>query len=362
MNYQMIRTSERRSFKRCPQQWWWAWRDGLTNKEPGKALWFGSGWHIVMADYYGLGKKRSKDYIDLWREYCNTPDADGLYQPVDDMGEEWVDMRDLGEIMLTEYVKQWGADSTWDVIATEYSGEVLIPKLDGSGKIQYNFTFDGVYRDTDTKKVMLMEHKTAAQISLGHLSLDDQGGSYWAVAPTILRSNGVLGAKENIHGIMYNFARKSKPTTKDIGPDGYARNKPLKVHYFDAFNKKGIGFEEKWGIPRLEALAAANKMEVLGDISKVQPLPNFMRHPVRRTVKERRTQIERIKNEAAHMEAITSGALPLFKTPTMDCSRFCGFFNMCELHDAQGDWQEFARTVYATRDMYADHRKNASEV
>ena len=102
----MVRTSERSTFKRCPQKWWWAYVEGLAPKEPAKALWFGTGWHEVMADYYRPGKKRSKDYIDKWREFCDTPDAEGMYQPAADMGQEWLDLRKLGEVMLEEYVKE----------------------------------------------------------------------------------------------------------------------------------------------------------------------------------------------------------------------------------------------------------------
>lgn len=360
MNHQMIRTSERRTFKRCPQKWWWAWQEGLTSKEPSKALWFGTGWHIVMAEYYLLGTKRSKDYIDLWRQYCDTPDADGLFQPAHEMGQDWIDLRELGEIMLTEYVKHYEGDKSWDVIQTEYSGEVLIPSNDEGRNIKYCFTFDGVYRDKQTKKIKLMEHKTAASISVGHLSLDDQGGSYWAVAPTILRHNGILKPKQTIDGIMYNFVRKGKPDNRPVGPDGYARNKPSKAQYLDALGVDAKGMT----VEKLEALAAKHGVTVLGDISKVQPAPLFRREFIKRTVKERRTQISRIKNEADHMRTMQLGDLPLYKTPTMDCSRFCEFFNMCEIHDAQGDYQEFGQTVYAKVDMYSDHRnrKNAGEV
>jgi len=49
----ILRTSERRSFKRCPQQWAWAWRQGLRpNGFTANALWFGSGIHLALAERY----------------------------------------------------------------------------------------------------------------------------------------------------------------------------------------------------------------------------------------------------------------------------------------------------------------------
>lgn len=351
MEQTMVRTSERSTFKRCPQKWWWAYVDGLAPKEPSKALWFGTGWHEVMADYYRPGKKRSKDYIDKWRDFCDTPDAEGLYQPASDMGEKWLDLRALGEVMLTEYVKEYQGDKHWDVIQTEMSGQVMIPTWDGDGKIQYNFTFDGVYRDAKSRKINLMEHKTAKAISINHLTLDDQGGSYWAVAPTILRHNGVLTKGENIRGIMYNFARKGMPDNRPVGPDGYARNKPSKAQYIDA-----LGGSVKGTVEELAQIAEKRGIVVLGDISKNQPTPMFRRHLVLRTPKERKTQIQRIKEEHANMEAMRSGMLPVYKTPTQDCSWQCPFFTMCELHDAQGDVTEFAKQVFVKRDMHEVHR------
>lgn len=352
MEQEMVRTSERGTFKRCPRKWWWAWVEGLTTKEPSKALWFGTGWHEVLADYYQPGYKRSKDYIDKWREFCDTPDAEGQYQPADDMGEEWVELRKLGEVMLQEYVKEYDGDKDWDVIQPEYSGQVMIPTWDGTGKIQYNFTFDGVYRDKRTKKIRLMEHKSAKVISINHLSIDEQAGGYWAVAPTILRHRGILGKRDTIQGIMYNFARKGLPDKRPVGPDGYARNKPNKAQYLDAMpDAKG-----SMSLPKLEALAAERGIEVLGDISKNQPTPLFKRHMVLRTPKERRSQIDHIKKDHALMEAVRSGQLPVTKTPTRDCSWECAFFTMCELADSQGDVEEFKKQVYIKRDMHEVHR------
>lgn len=358
MEQTMVRTSERGVFKRCPQRWWWSSVEGLAPKDPSKALWFGSNWHIVMADYYRPGKKRSKDYIDLWRTLCDTPSADGLYLPAHEYGEEWVEARTLGEVMLQEYVKEYQGDKTWDVIQTEMSGSVMIPTWDGEDKFQYNFTFDGVYRDTKSKKIKLMEHKTAKQISINHLTLDDQGLAYWAVAGTILRKNGTLGSRENIRGIQYNFVQKRMPDTRPVGPDGQRHNKPSKQQYLDALDVEPKGMT----VEKLEQLAAKRGIEVLGDISKNQPPPSFRRHEVIHTPSERRETIDQIKKEHAVMEAMRQGELPVFKTPDSSCSWQCPFFTMCELHQSGGDVEEFAKTVYVRRDpheVYKQDRKVA---
>lgn len=354
----MLRTSERHTFKRCPQRWWWSSVEGLAPKEPSKALWFGGNWHIVMADYYKPGKKRSKDYIDLWRNLCESPDGDGQYAPASELGDEWVDLSRLGESMLTEYVREYQGDKTWDVIQTEMSGSVMIPTWDGAEKFQYNFTFDGVYRDTKSRKIKLMEHKTAKAISINHLTLDDQGLSYWAVAGTILRKQGVLGKRDQIREIMYNFVKKTMPDTRPIGPDGYAHNKPNKAQYLDALGVSPKGMT----IEKLAAMAEKQGVVVLGDISKNQPTPMFKRHPVIHTPSERAETIDQIKKEHASMEAMRRGDIPVYKTPDSSCSWQCPFFTMCELHQSRGDIEEFKKQVYVKRDpheVYKTDRKVA---
>lgn len=350
----MVRTSERGVFKRCPQRWWWSSVEGLAPKEPSKALWFGTGWHIVMADYYRPGKKRSKDWLDVWRDFCDTPDAEGQYDRADAMGEEWVDLRKLGESMLTEYVKEYEGDKTWDVIQTEMTGSVMIPTWDGTDKFQYNFTFDGVYRDTKSKRIKLMEHKTAKAISISHLTLDDQGLSYWAVAGTILRKKGVLGKRDQIRAINYNFAQKRLPDERPVGPDGMRRNKPSKPQYVEALEDAGL--ETKGTVDVLAARAEQAGLVVLGDISKNQPPPMFKRHEVIHTPSERAETVDQMKKEHAVMEAMRQGTIPVFKTPDSSCSWQCPFFTMCELHQSRGDIEEFKKQVYVRRDAHAVYK------
>lgn len=360
-----IRTSERRAIKRCPQRWKWGYLDGLVSKEPSHALWFGSGIHEALAHYYQPGKKRGKDFVEVWEAWCDDGSGDGMYSPVGEMGDQYIESRELGIIMLLGYAKHWAEiDKKWDFIQPEMPFQVRIPLDDGT-VIEYDGTFDGVYRDgNDRNKIKLLENKTAKSISFKHLSLDDQAGSYWAVAHTILKHKGVLGARDNIAGIEYNFLRKAIPDARPRTPDGYYTNKPTKAHYAanaELQEKSGLT-EFKLGrmkVDDLEALAFEAGVIVLGEISKTQPPPLFEREFIRRTPHERRQQIQRIKDEALWMNAARSGQLPIIKNPTNDCSFDCAFFEMCELHEARVDWEDFRDQVFVVGDPYADHRKSA---
>lgn len=372
-----VRNSERGTLDRCPQQWWWAWRDGLRPKEVAKPLWFGTAIHEALAHYYGPGRKRRKsDFIDKFRE---SADMEAEYMRVNVGGvdeDAYVEARLLGETMLKGYIERWDGDKDWDVIATEQTFEIAIPyawtpqnrwlkrAMEQAGiNTEYfllNGTFDGVYRDKADKRVKLMEHKTAASISIGHLPMDNQAGTYWLVAMTVGRDQGWLGAKDNIHEITYNFLRKAMPDERPKDKEGYATNKPLKVHYIDALATRGIQPPKSATIAVMEEMAAKAGLVVLGDRSKSQPPPLFERHPVRKNPRMRRTQLHRLQVEVLRMNALVLGAMDVTKSPSRDHCGFCSFRDMCELHESGAGWTEFRDALYRASDPYADHRKSAS--
>lgn len=377
-----IRNSERGTLDRCPQQWWWAWREGLRPKETAKPLWFGTAIHAALADYYRPGKKRSKDFIDKFRE---SADMEAEYirtnvGSVDD--EEWVDARTLGETMLTEYVKHYQGDKHWDVIATEQSFELAIPytwdartywlrkRMQQRGwDVEHfilNGTFDGVYRDKKDGRIKLMEHKTAGSISIRHLPMDNQAGTYHAVAQSVGRHQGWLGKQELIKEITYNFLRKALPSDKPRDAQGYVTNKPSKEALIDALDHYVVWDTGPRGaikyptIAELEKMAKDEGLVVLGPRSKVQPPPLFERHPVKKTPRMRATQVERLQAEVMRMNAYVVGALPLTKSPDRNHCGFCAYQEMCELHERGSDWVEYRDALMRASDPYADHRKSAS--
>lgn len=377
-----IRNSERGTLDRCPQQWWWAWREGLRPKETAKPLWFGTGIHLALAHYYGPGRKRRKDFIDVWREFASE---EAEYMRINLGGvdeDEWVEAKDLGESMLAEYVREYGGDKHWDVIATEQTFEVQIPYRlpDGMSKSMQkwfhseygdyfilNGTFDGVYRDTIDRKVKLMEHKTAGYISVGHLPMDNQGGTYWMVAQTVGVDQGWLKPKQGISEITYNFLRKTLPDPRPQDREGYRLNKPTKDHFIIALDRAGVEWEKtKTGTAKfptvavMEEMAAERGVVVLGDRSKSQPPLMFERHGVRRTRNQRRTQLHRLQSEVVKMLLYTGGVLEVTKAPDRNKCSFCSFKDMCELHESGGGWTEYRDALYRSQDPYADHRKSAA--
>jgi hypothetical protein len=126
-----------------------------------------------------------------------------------------------------------------------------------------------------------------------------------------------------------------------------------------AIDSAGVDRPAKETLPALKELARIYSIPVLGEPSKNQPAPLFLRFPVYRTRAERNSQIRHIQNEAILADKYRTGELQVTKTPTKECT-WCRFYQMCILHEQNAPgWEEFRDAIYAKGDMYADHRKNA---
>lgn len=353
-----VRTSERGTFKRCPKKWYWAFVDCLKPHRPATALWFGSAIHEALADWYKKGLKRGpKHPADVFAEYLDG-DRSMLVQDEDDR-ITYEDARELGIAMLNNYINYYDHDQQWDIIATEMTFTVKI-KHPAGFMIEYVGTWDGVARDTSNGEIWLLEHKTAANINTEHLPLDDQAGSYWAVAETVLRKKGVLGPEEHIVGIMYNFLKKDRKDNRPVNAEGFTTNNPQKKHYLAAIGHIE-GFSPKMTIAEMAQIAADEDIEVFGEPTAQQPDELLVREPVYRSRGEQATQIQRIKDEALYMFNMRKGnpAYPVYKTPQqfgpMACAR-CEFFRLCQLDEA-GDSiaEDLKETMFQKWEPYAAH-------
>lgn len=382
MSLPMLRTSERASFKRCPLAWDWYWNQGYRKggRAPN-ALWFGTGVHLALADWYLPGTKRGIDPRETWAKYCQEEiravKVEKVNALTDEALQEWTDARDLGDHVFGHYLEVYGNDEQWDVIAREQTFGVRVPHPVNRGVAITDLrgTFDGVYRDLETGQIKLMEHKTSSAMRTGHLTIDDQGGTYCTVSTFTLRKQGLIGPKEIVEGITYNFMRKGYKDERPKTATGLHTNLPTKQHYADAFLSSKdpavievIGAADlnekrllKMTLVQLQASAEKYGMTVLGDISKMQPLPYFDRPWVERSRKEQLAILKEIGAEAMSMARFRSGEQPMYKTPRYDCEHGCDFFAACEVRSSGGDYKDLLEQLYAKEDPYADHRKSAGE-
>jgi hypothetical protein len=195
-----------------------------------------------------------------------------------------------------------------------------------------------------------------------YLELDDQGGSYLAVATQVLRAKGILKPNEEIAGIIYNFLRKALPDDRPQNEQGEYLNNPTKDQYVAAL--AGIdGMTEaqlrKLKVDALVAIAEGNSIVVQGEVSKSQGSPRFVRELVPRSSSESAYQLEKIADEVAVMNAVREGIIPVTKTPTKDCPR-CPFWVPCTLQDrGANSYKSVLRSNFVKIDPYSDMRKAA---
>jgi len=364
---QEMRTSERNTFSTCHYQWWWRYVEKLTPKRPATALWFGSAVHVALAQFYLPGLARGPHPAETFDNVLigdrktwtteNTTDEEEL---------TWSDARELGVDMLNNYIRTYGQDPQYYVLAVEETFALEF-KRNGRTFLKYLLTMDGLVRDMENGQIRILEHKTARDWGIiKKLRLDNQAGSYYAAAPHVLPLADLLKPGERISGIDYNILRKAKFDDRPQNADGARTNKPQKAHYIAAIAEHSEYAAErlqKAKIEELEAIAKTYDLTVLGEVSAKQPDKYFRREPVYRTPEEQTTQLQRIQDEALYMEGMRSGdpAYPILKTPGDHCS-WCPFKQMCELHEAGDDdaVESFKSAVMVIEDPYLAYRGKAA--
>lgn len=323
----MLRTSERKAFRNCPTAWYWRYREGLVpNGRPASALWFGTAVHEALATWYQPGLKRGVRPATTFAKWIDAYGSEPVPAGRSDSDEAlFEDAKVLGVSMLKKYVDLYGKDENKETLAIEQPFQVDITDSKGKYVVTAVGTFDGVFYDNVDGGIYLWEHKTAAKIATTFLALDDQAGTYFAVATRVLRAQGIIAEDDTIHGILYNYLRKAKPDQRERDGSGFYLNKD-------------------------------------GSVSKRQPAPEFHREIVERTPSEVDQQFRRIRDDAVWMRAVDSGRAPLIKNTTPSCP-YCPFFDLCVL-DEKGNKRAvkaYKQSSFTVEDPYRDHRKSTDE-
>jgi hypothetical protein len=320
----LLRTSERKDWRRCPWLWEKVWLQSMRPVRPPVWSWFGTAWHLAMETRYPIGTKRGKlvDVIDTF--HAAVGERTGrVYTELDESTEtEIVEARQLGEQMLIGYVDNYGKDPEWEVIHTEQPFQIDVPHPTKPDKtvVVYAGTWDLLARHLPTGELWLWDHKTAKQMPQPRfLDLDDQAGSYLWVAREVLLHKGVISKTDVIEGIIFSYAKKALPDPRPTDSEGRALNKD-------------------------------------GTISKMQPSPRFLRHATYRSQEQNVAQALRVIDEAYVMDQQRRGKLPIWKNPSQECNR-CPLFDVCEMHERGEDWESLFRMQYHKDDVYADHRE-----
>lgn len=350
----LLRNSERSSYLRCRQKWQWGWLDGWTPKVAAPALRFGTLVHEALAAYYKPGKKRgpapAETFVQLYDEEMKLASKYGFR----DEDGQWHEARELGVDMLEHYVLHYGNDGHIEVIAPE---QPFLQDLNTRNGKRYLVspvgTFDAIIRNLETGKVGLFEHKTAASIVTRHLALDEQAGTYHALAGPWLQDQGILKKGEHIDFILYNFLRKAIRDERPRNARGHYLNKPKKPDLQAACKEHGLSTAGTMDVLTERLTKAGVDPAQYGEVSKTQPPPYFERETVYRDEHDREELLYRIRAQAWEMSEAEAGRLPIYKHPTRDCSWDCAFYDVCELHETGSDWEEMMKLTMVKWDPYA---------
>lgn len=323
----LLRTSERTAFKRCRFAWDITYNKGLKPHVDAPALRFGTLVHKALELRYPPGTKRGPHPAKTFERLYEKELEEAMGFGFRDQDGMWHDACAMGVDMLEHFVEVYGNDDEWKVIQSEMTFQV--PVLETATHIlMYVGIIDGVWQNRLTKELWLRDWKTAKSIpaNMGtHLTLDEQPGSYWAYAPEFLLAKGVLKPKQRLQGIDFLYMRKAIRDPRPTDSLGRCLNKD-------------------------------------GTVSQKQPATYFKRVPTYRTQAEMRSLRERVLQEAKEHELVRRGKLAAYKNPSqMNCG-MCAVRDVCELHEAEQDWEALLNATFQTWDGYSDHAIAVAEL
>lgn len=323
-NLPQFRSHEGIDYKRCVKKWYWRWRKGYVPKRRQiGALDLGTWVHEALAKWYSPIRGGSRHDVSLEDLFTNIAESAIAWAATDGASQEELDKAEelfmLGKAVLSAYQEAY-RDDGFKTIAAEIPMEVEVHDADGKPVALYKLKPDlvGFYRGG----IWLFEHKTAAAVRTDHLAIDDQARPYGALAEMELRRLGLIGPRDKLKGVMYNFLRKGMPDERAINEKGQALNKN-------------------------------------GTVSKRQSAPLFKRHPVLLSDKAKAATLRRKRLEVLEIIGMTrmlrEGKLNprwLSKTPHWSCPRQCDFFAICTLEEDGADTREMERDLYFRQNPY----------
>jgi len=340
-----LSTTERQEFKRCRRRWDYSSfsRQSIEPKRPATALWFGTGIHYALAEYYekeldpGTAfEKWANEGIEAIRE-----SQKGLW---DDQLKELEDIRQLGVDMLDGYV-------TWASLADFKEGtgfkEVLLVErefqvpirdaegnplrfTDGAGQIwecHLVGRLDMIVQDFDGR-LWVLDHKTSKdKLDPEILIMDDQMTIYlWA-------AQQIFGVP--FEGCYYNVLRKKVPRVPPVlKSGGLSQAKDIDTTYevyMQAIEDNGLNPDDYHKIL---------------DILQNKPNTFYQREKVRRNQHEIVIAGALLVGEAVDM----LNAPYIYPNPTWDCKWDCDYKELCLATNRNDDVEWLREAMFQTRE------------
>jgi len=320
---QYLRTTERRTFKRCRKKWDYEFVQGLLPKQRSPKLFVGEAVHIGLEAFYS--RVSATDAMeDFFQAHITAVNYDRLDE--EQRTSLNADM-DLARGIVQHYCR-WAKDNDdFDVHGAELYAEVPVNK-----SLTVTLRLDGVIEDANG--IWLLEHKTTSGIDTeaGWLELDDQASTYCWAYDQLIAGNGKIriGGKmvnpdgywlpnKPAAGMLYNFLLKQVPHPPIRNKDGSlsvaSSNLTCTPEDYEAALKEGPGVYDAKYENFLERLRAKKW---------------FHRLKVYRSAVEMEKYGAQIKVEHNEMELVRLHPELRYRNPTKDCLWDCPFNTICK--------------------------------
>lgn len=356
----IIRTSDRIAFKSCRRKWNWSshLKENLGPRHLSAPLWFGSAIHYALEDYHGhnvFGRP-----AEAFKAYCISTAKNYKRDLPPDAQEHY----EMGIAMMDYYVDHWlGAyprpvDETYWCEGpsgqlepqVEVNFEIPIPIEPGSllaGYVErlgadvvlYRGTIDRVVVD-EYGQLWVDEYKTAKMAQSTHFQTDPQVTTYvWACqqiydAPVV--------------GVIYHQFVKKKPEPPKILSTGLLSTAANLVTSSTLYKQQLVNMYGDYMKAPSKNQAKLN--ELMGgenqDRDRYIVRERIFRNPVQCQHEAQKILLE--------LEDMLNPDLPLYPSPTRDCSRMCSFLTPCINMDDGSDWEAILRDTYLPRDLDVD--------
>jgi hypothetical protein len=315
MNDIEIRTHERIDYKRCQLKWYWHWRMGLVPMARSYGdLDLGRWTHAALAAWYS--GDRDNKLVDVFNKVVSDDMNTQPNNLMEYQKEKISELAQLGMEMMLGYQRHYHHNDA-DVIPVKCEVPLKFKLAPG---LTYGMTLDMVFCDP-FGRVWIMEHKTAKSINRTWLPLAEQTLAYIALSERCLVDSGLFTSTTSLHGIMYNFIRKTRMDSRQHNDQGLALNKN-------------------------------------GTVSKRQVVDSFVRVPIRIPTLGKIDTLNRLAHECGEIAEATlmsrvgdKDASNFLSTPHTSCTR-CDYFTLCLNRTYGGNVRDLIKKMYRVVDPY----------
>lgn len=329
-----IRTSDRITFRKCRRLWNWTspLRGNLTSVEAYTPFWLGHGIHFALEDFHGYNRfgSPSQAFLEFVTAFRKTS---GLVLP-----DDWEDARDLAIGMMEHYL-------TWlkgrDPLETLWIDRV--PQVEVPFRVEIPFEtpeYDIVVHEGIIDRVAedqhgslwLVEYKSHKNFSFVCLPVDPQVSSYsWAMTGKY---------DKPIEGLIYQQHRKILPDSPTVLASGRISTNKTQA------TTRGLYKEALVNLYSDVSKAPAPNIDFLNWLGTQEDEHSdkfIKRTLVRRNQRQIESEGAKILQELPDM---LNPDLPLYPTPTANCSWNCDCYTACVSFDDGSDWEhELATTM-----------------